>query len=70
VEYLGYRPDEILMVACHKYDLKAARSFGMHTAFVPRPLEFGPNGKPDTTPETWFGLYADSFVALARALGV
>lgn len=70
VEYLGYRPDEILMVACHKYDLKAARSFGMRTAFVARPLEFGPNGKPDTEPETWFDLYTDSFVALAHALDV
>jgi len=58
------------MVACHKYDLKAARAFGMRTAFVPRPLEFGPNSKPDTEPETWFDLYADSFVALAQALGV
>lgn len=25
VDYLGYRPDEILMVACHKYDLMAGR---------------------------------------------
>ena len=70
VDYLGYRPDEILMVACHKYDLKAARAFGMRTAFVARPLEFGPDAKPDTAPETWFDLYVDSFVALACALGV
>lgn len=58
------------MVACHKYDLKAARSFGMRTAFGARPLEFGPNSKPDTEPETWFDLDADSFVALAHALDV
>jgi 2-haloacid dehalogenase len=70
VDYLGYRPDEILMVACHKYDLKAARAFGMRTAFVARPLEFGPSAKPDTAPETWFDLYTDSFAALAQALGV
>lgn len=70
VDYLGYRPDQILMVACHKYDLKAARAFGMRTAFVARPLEFGPAAKPDTAPETWFDLYADSFVGLAQALGV
>ena len=69
VDYLGYRPDEILMVACHKYDLKAARAFGMRTAFVARPLEFGPNAKPDIAPEPWFDLHADSFVALAEALG-
>ena len=69
VDYLGYRPHEILMVACHKYDLKAARAFGMRTAFVARPQEFGPDAKPDTAPESWFDLYADSFVALAQALG-
>ncbi|TAJ41274.1 MAG: haloacid dehalogenase type II [Reyranella sp.] len=69
VDYLGYRPDEIMMVACHKYDLKAARAFGMRTAFVVRPLEFGPGAKPDVAPEPWFDLYADSFVALADALG-
>jgi 2-haloacid dehalogenase len=70
MDYLGYRPDEILMVACHKYDLKAARSFGMRTAFVTRPLEFGPSSKPDIKPETWFDLYTDSFVTLAHALDV
>ena len=69
VDYLGFRPHEILMVACHKYDLKAARGFGMRTAFVARPLEFGPAATPDTTAETWFDLYLDSFVALADALG-
>ncbi|WP_238400334.1 haloacid dehalogenase type II [Legionella bononiensis] len=69
VDYLGYRPDELLMVACHKYDLNAARSFGMRTAFVTRPLEFGPHGKPDLTPEPWFDLYVDSFITLAKALG-
>jgi len=68
VDYLGYRPDEIMMVACHKYDLKAARAFGMRTAFVARPLEFGPGEKPDIAPEPWFDVYAESFVALAEAL--
>ena len=46
VDYLGYPPHEILMVACHKYDLKAARAFGMrrpssrarwNSARTPRP---------------------------------
>lgn len=68
VDYLGCRPDEILMVACHKYDLRAARAFGMRTAFVARSLEFGPSAKSDIVPEAWFDLYVDSFVALARAL--
>ena len=70
VDSLGYRPDEILMVACHKYDLTAARAFGMRTAFVARPLEFGQGANPDTAPEAWFDLYAKDFLALAQALGV
>jgi 2-haloacid dehalogenase len=69
VDYLGYRPDEIMMVACHKYDLKAAAAFGMRTAFVARPLEFGPGARADIAPEDWFDLYAEDFVALADALG-
>jgi 2-haloacid dehalogenase len=69
IDYLGYRADEIMMVACHKYDLAAARAFGMRTAFVARPLEFGPTGQPDTAPEEWFDVYADDLVALASSLG-
>lgn len=69
VDLLGYRPEEIMMVACHKYDLKAAREFGMRTAFVARPLEFGPDVRPDVAPEPWFDVFATDFVALADALG-
>ena len=69
VDYLGYQPDQILMVACHKYDLRAARTFGMRTAFVARPLEFGPDARPDIAPESAFDCCVDSFTALADALG-
>ncbi len=68
VDYLGCRPDEIMMVACHKYDLEA-RAFGMRTAFVPRPLEFGRGGAPDIGPEPWFDVMASDFIALAETLG-
>lgn len=70
VDYLGYRPEEIMMVACHKYDLKAARAFGMRTAFVARPQEFGTGAMPDIAPEPWFDIYAKDFVELATVLGV
>jgi len=69
VDFLGYRPDQIVMVACHKYDLKAARQLGMRTAFVARPLEFGPDARPDVRPESWLDIYVDSFVTLAEILG-
>jgi 2-haloacid dehalogenase len=69
VDYLGFEPGQILMVACHKYDLAAARAFGMRTAFVARPLEFGPQSHPDVSAEPWFDLHVESLVALAAALG-
>ena len=69
VDFLGYLPEQIVMVACHKYDLKAARAFGMRTAFVARPLEFGPDAKPDVARENWFDAYVDSFTALADVFG-
>ena len=68
VDFLGYRPDQILMVACHKYDLRAARAFGMRTAFVARPLEFGRDAQVDVTPEPWFDVYAKDLVGLAAIL--
>ena len=69
VDYLGFAPSEIMMVACHKYDLAAARAFGMRTAFVQRPLEFGPDESPDVAPEDWFDVCAGDFLHLAAALG-
>ncbi len=69
VDYLGYPADEIMMVACHKYDLHAAKAFGMKTAFVARPFEFGPDGLPDCAPEAGFDLNARDFLDLADQLG-
>ena len=69
VDYLGYAPHEIMMVACHKYDLAAARAFGMRTAFVTRPLEFGPGASPDIAPEDWIDVHAGDFLGLAAAMG-
>ncbi len=66
---LALRPEQILMVACHKYDLSAAKAFGFRVAFVPRPLEFGPRGKVDLAPESYFDLMPTDFVDLADKLG-
>lgn len=38
---LAVEPREILMVACHNFDLDAARGVGYRTAFVRRPDEVG-----------------------------
>ena len=69
VDCLGAAPSEVLMVASHKYDLDAARACGLRTAFVARPMEFGPHGAPDIAPEARFDLNAADFRDLAEQLG-
>jgi 2-haloacid dehalogenase len=63
-------PGEILMVACHNFDLDAARGEGYRTAFIRRPDEWGPAGPPDPTPNPACDLVLDGFAALADRLGV
>jgi 2-haloacid dehalogenase len=48
---LSCQPDEVMMVAAHQGDLRAAAKVGMKTAFVMRPLEHGPDGQVDITPD-------------------
>lgn len=68
-QYLGLKPAEIMMVASHKYDIRAASGLGFKTAFVARPLEFGPEGVADTTYEDEFDVNAADFLDLAKHLG-
>jgi 2-haloacid dehalogenase len=42
---LGREPSELMLVAAHPWDLAGARAAGLRTAFVDRPLEYGP-GSP------------------------
>jgi 2-haloacid dehalogenase len=69
-EALGLRPEQCLMVAAHPGDLAAAARCGLRTAYVPRPLEFGP-GRPGSAPEPGqpFDVVASDFVELAEKLG-
>ncbi len=69
-EALGLRPEQCLMVAAHPADLAAAARCGLRTAYVPRPLEFGP-GRPGSQPEPGqpFDVVAGGFVELAEKLG-
>jgi 2-haloacid dehalogenase len=46
-DILDLQPAEVMMVAAHLGDLRAAKAAGLMTAFVARPLEYGPDGKPD-----------------------
>lgn len=68
-EMLGLKPDEVMMVASHKHDLRAAAQCGLKTAFVKRPHEYGRNNNPDLASEADFTINAESFLDLADQLG-
>jgi 2-haloacid dehalogenase len=68
-QLLGLQPRECMMVAAHKSDLRAAAGVGFRTAFVPRPMEFGPGGKAEMEPDPDFDVVAADFMELARRLG-
>jgi 2-haloacid dehalogenase len=68
-DFLSLRPAEVLMVAAHAGDLRAAKNAGLSTAFVARPLEFGPTGKPDLKADPSVDLTAKDFNDLASRLG-
>ncbi|MGH7900576.1 MAG: haloacid dehalogenase type II [Thermodesulfobacteriota bacterium] len=67
-DLLGLKPEQVMMVAAHKDDLYAASAVGLGTAFVLRPLEFGPTGKPDLTTDPTFDVTAKDFIDLADKL--
>jgi 2-haloacid dehalogenase len=48
---LGVEPAELMLVAAHPLDLKAARGAGLQTAFVDRPLEYGPGSPAREDPD-------------------
>jgi len=68
IALLGWEPEEIMIVAAHNYDLRAARSHGMRTAFVPRPLENGPGQTSDLEPEEDWDVVANDFGHLATVM--
>lgn len=69
VALLGLPAGQVMLVAAHNYDLRAARSEGWHTAFVPRPTEYGPGQTTDLAPEEAWDVVARDFVDLAEKLG-
>lgn len=62
VRYLGLEPEQVLMVAAHNEDLKAAGKQGLRTCFVHRLTE-------DAEPKGNFDYVVNDFEHLARTLG-
>jgi 2-haloacid dehalogenase len=66
---LGLAPAQVLMVAAHNNDLKAAKAQGLNTAFVARSTEHGPDQTTDLAPDpSCVDLAARDFVELAARL--
>lgn len=71
-ERLGCDPAELMLVAAHPDDLRAAAGQGLQTGYVLRPLEWGSDGAPppkDAAFEASFDVVARDFVDLAARLG-
>ena len=66
---LGLEPGQVMMVAAHKGDLRAAQAAGLRAAFVERPAEKGPGGGADLLPDPDADVQATDFLDLARQLG-
>jgi 2-haloacid dehalogenase len=68
-ELLKTSPSDVLLVAAHNYDLKAAQALGLKTAFVGRPTEYGPRQMKDFGPEGDWDFVARDMIGLAELLG-
>jgi len=62
-------PADVMLVAAHNYDLKAAQSLGLKTAFVGRPAEYGPHQTKDFAPAGDWDFVARDMIELAGLLG-
>lgn len=63
---LGAEPGEVMLVAAHPWDLAGARAAGLRTAFIDRPLEYGPGSPAREDPEA--DVSASGLHDLARRL--
>jgi 2-haloacid dehalogenase len=66
---LCLKPGEVMMVAAHNGDLKAAQKNGLKTAFVPRPTEYGPLQKYDFEATGDWDVVAKDFNGIADKMG-
>ena len=60
--------EQMMMVAAHPDDLRAARALGCRTAFVKRPLEFGPGRSLPEFSDGEFDIVASDLIDLAQQL--
>jgi 2-haloacid dehalogenase len=68
-EFWDVEPAAVMMVAAHAGDLDAAKKLGLRTAYVHRPLEFGPARQPTRPADGSYDFMARDFRELATQLG-
>ena len=66
--WLQLKPEECGMVACHNFDLDAAKKVGFKTIFVKRTNEWGHEPPPDPHPNDHHDYVVDSFSELPELL--
>jgi len=64
------KPEQVMLVAAHENDLQAAKTHGLHTGFVHRPLEHGQGKASSMPPAEKYDFMAKDFLDLADQLGV
>lgn len=68
-EIFDVLPEQVMLVAAHKDDLMAANACGLKTAFIERPLEFGPHfSRNDLHHEEYINYHAKDLLDLAAQL--
>ncbi|MGO4444322.1 haloacid dehalogenase type II [Mycobacterium sp. 2YAF39] len=68
-DLLGVPPADLMLVAAHPGDLRAAQQAGLRAAYVTRPLEYGPNQRTHKVTDGEFDFTATDFLDLADKLG-
>jgi len=68
-DLLDVSPDQLMLVAAHPSDLRAAHDAGLMTSYVARPLENGPGHRPPRVEDSEFDFTATDFLDLAQQLG-
>ena len=67
--FLMLKPEQVMMVACHPWDLDAAVKRGLRTAYVRRPDEYGPGVASPAPAAGTYDVQAGDFGELADFLG-
>lgn len=67
-DLLDVPPDELMLVAAHPGDLRAARDAGLMTGYVARPSEYGPGRQLPAVKDGEFDVTATDFLDLAGQL--